>query len=569
MRSRLRLPFFLGALCLITAAPGAGAADNALPERWINASEVNLRTEPGTRGAVLALLPLGAPVRWIGTSESTGFCEVDSAGARGFVACRFLSASAPTAPAAGAAGSTTGRWVTGAGVNLRAEPSPQSAVVARLALNARVELLATIADSPYCEVATGVPGAASARGYTACRYLATAPLAVDRIVAATLPDGQPNPQYDPARAFWLAPSWTGIEAYGTQLGAELKGRNAVAPEGLTPSSRPTDVEFDRMKAHLAKGIYGATPPAPPRWDDVRRLARAAGPQRVPARASPGDRARIEGARLVAQSRLARVLALWGPAFDATDGSGGGVRLAGLVGALELPMAAPSLFKNASDVAPPGASVEDLSGRFHIVEAYRTRGRDLGAALGTVDGLWDIGQVTVALTQPVVRTTLFRDGRLRTSSVRPSETRVLWGIVDPPMCEGYVDGFAYGEADPRVWRYFGADSQPDPEALKRNPPGTLVSFATKSALPLANAPPVVTRQELDRERTGFVAGTWLQFDLDGDGVVDLAVWEGTGNGPGHLNGPAETDDPYYRLFFANIGGRWHVLGTDVFGYGCGC
>jgi len=177
---------------------------------------------------------------------------------------------------------------------------------------------------------------------------------------------------------------------------------------------------------------------------------------------------------------------------------------------------------------------------------------------------------VALTQPVVRTTLFRDGRLATASVRPSETRVLWGGGEPPMCDGYVDGFAHGEADPRIWRYFGADASPDPEAVKRHPPGTLVSFATKSALALASAaPPVVLIQELDRERTGFVAGTWLNFDLDGDGIVDLAVWEGTGKAPGHLDGPTETDDPYYRLFLANLGGRWHVLGTDAFGYGCGC
>lgn len=569
MRSRPGLSFLFAALSL-TSALHVAAADDAVRERWINAAEVNLRSEPGTRGAVLALLPVGAPVRWIGASESAGFCEVDSSGTRGFVACRFLSASAPTAPAKGAAGGTTVRWVTGAGVNLRAEPTPQAPVLGRLPLNARVELLATLADSPYCEVATGIPGAASLRGYIACRFLAATPLAIDKIVAPVLADGRPNPQYDPARAFWLAPSWAGLDGYGLQLGAELKARNGIAPEGLVPASRPVDVEFERMKAHLAKGIYGATPAPPPRWDDVRRLARAAGPQRVPAQTSAADRERIEGARQVAQSRLAGLLGLAGPAFDAADGSGGGVRLAGLVAVLEPPRAAPSLFKSASDIASPGASVEDLSGRFHIVATYRTRGRELGATLGTVDGLWDIGQVTVALTQPVVRTTLFRDGRLATASVRPSETRVLWGGSEPPMCDGYVDGFAHGEADPRIWRYFGADASPDPEALKRHPPGTLVSFATKSALALASAaPPVVLIQELDRERTGFVAGTWLNFDLDGDGIVDLAVWEGTGKAPGHLDGPTETDDPYYRLFLANLGGRWHVLGTDAFGYGCGC
>ena len=375
MRSRLRLSFFLGGLCLITAAPGADAADNALPERWINASEVNLRTEPGTRGAVLALLPLGAPVRWIGTSESPGFCEVDVAGARGFVACRFLSASAPTAPTAGAStGATGARWVTGAGVILHAEPSIQSAVVTRLALNARVELLATVPDSPYCEVATGVPGAPTARGYTACRYLAAAPLAVERIVAATLADGQPNPQYDPVRAFWLAPSWARLEAYGAQLGQALKERTGTPAEQAAPALRPADAEFDRMKAHLAQGIYGRVPAPPPRWDDVKRLARVVAAPTAASGVAAEARARVETARANAQGRLAGVLALWNAPFDVPNG-GGGARLAGLVNALELPAVQPSLFKSASELAPPGASVEDLSGRFHIVETYRTRGRD--------------------------------------------------------------------------------------------------------------------------------------------------------------------------------------------------
>ena len=538
MRSRLGLSFLLGALCSMSAF----GADQA---RWTNAAEVNLRTEPGTRGAVLALLPLGTSVRWIATSEGSAFCEVDVAGMRGFIACRFLSASAPTVPGAGAnAGATGARWVAGAGVILRAEPSNASAIVARLALNARVELLSPVADSPFCEVATGVPGAASARGYTACRYLATTPLAVDKIVTPLLPDGQPNPSYDPVRAFWLAPSWARLEAYGVQLGESLKARSGTPAHQPTPPERPADAELDRMKAHLAKGIYGPVPAPLPLWDDVRRLARAD-----------------------ASGRLSGVLALGNPPFDPAQG--GAARLAGLVSALELPAIRPSLFRHASELAPPGESVEDLSGRFHIVHTYRTGGRDLGGDLGRVDGVWDIGRVTVALTQPVVRTTVFRDGRLRSSLVRPSDPRVLWGATDAPMCDGYVDGFAHGAADAGIWRYFGADFAPDAAILKRNPAGTLLSISTRNALPAIEAPPVVTSYALERERTGFVRGTWLHFDLDADGVFDLAVWEGTGTGPGHMGEVPKTDEAYYRLFFANIAGRWHVLGTDVFGYGCGC
>ena len=567
MRSRPGLSLLFGAVWL-TSALHAAAADGERGERWINASEVNLRTQPGTRGAVLALLPLGTPVRWVGTSDGSTFCEVDAAGAHGFVACRFLSASAPTASGVGAKDGATGaRWVTGAGVVLRAEPTIASAIVTRLALNARVELLAPAGDSPYCEVAVGVAGAASARGYTACRYLATTPLAIAKIVEPLLPDGQPNPGYDPVRAFWLAPSWARLEAYALQLGESLKSRTGTPADRATPNERPADAELDRMKAHLAQGIHGPAPTPLPLWDDVKRLAHTVAAADTPAAGAAPVRKRAAGGRAEAQARLASLLMLGSPPFDPTEG--GAARLAGLVNALELPAIQPSLFRNASELAPLGESVEGMSGRFHIVHTYRTRGRDLGGELGVVDGLWDIGRVTVTLTQPIVRTTVFRDGRLRSSVARPSDSRVLWGANDAPMCDGHVDGFAYGEADPLVWRYFGADFELDRALAKLHPPGSLLLLSTRNALPIREAPPVVTTYPLARERTGFVRGTWLHFDLDADGVFDLAVWEGTGIGPGHLGEPPKSDGPYYRLFLVNIAGRWHVLGADVFSYGCGC
>lgn len=106
-------------------------------------------------------------------------------------------------------------------------------------------------------------------------------------------------------------------------------------------------------------------------------------------------------------------------------------------------------------------------------------------------------------------------------------------------------------------------------MKRHPAGALLSISTRQPLPVSAAPPVVTTYPLERETTGFVRGTWLHYDLDADGIVDLAVWEGTGTGPGHWGEIPKTDDAYYRLFLVNVAGRWHLLGTDVFGYGCGC
>lgn len=467
------------------------------------------------------------------------------------IAALLVAATAQAQPA------TQTRWISGSGVNVRSEPALTAPVLARLALNTKVEPVGAPNATGFCELQWSAADGAAMRGFTACRYLAEAATDVQRLAQAVLPDGSRKPQFDPARLFWLAPSWAGLEAYAMQLNETRlpAAADPAAAERREAFVRAPDAQLERMKAHLAHGIHGPAAPHFVAWDEVQRLGRDLAAR--PARASGDDQR---------WNTLGNHIGLWAPFSNQYQDLATGPRLAaGLVQAIALPTATPSWFKEASDIAALGEGTAQLSGRFTIVHSYRTQTR-AAAALpgGMVDGLWDIGAVTVALTRPIVRTTLFRDGRMASAPTHASRKQITWGGSEAPMCHGWLPGFAHGDADARLWA-----GDADRAALKLHPKDSLVVFHTRRALLASTAPPVVQTMRLDRTATGFVRATQMHFDLDGDGHPDLVAWEGVGRGPGHLDGETKTDDAWYRLFFVNIAGRWVLLGADSFSYGCGC
>jgi hypothetical protein len=552
------------ALCLACGVGPVVAQDAKAPMRWINASQVNLRDLPGLHGRVLQRLALATPVRLITQTDNPDFCEIDveAYAHRGFVACRFLITSVPPAPAPATDAASAGlRWVIGSGVNLRSEPSLQAPIVERLALNTRVRGFEVVPGSVFCKVQSD-----NASGFTACQYLATEPVAVDRVSERVQIGGSTNSSYDPARSFWLAPKWHLVEEFGQNLlEAARKGipGDPAAPDQYPEVPRPPNAEFDRMKAHMAKGIYGQPPTERLSWLEIKRLTASLLAPAATARATD------HGQRVQIQSRLSSELQLSVGKLN-KRGRAQASQLTGLVAALELPTAALSYFKSEADIAGPSDRVEDLSGRFHIIHTYRTKGRDLRPDAFRLDGAWDIDQITLSLVKPLVRTTIHRDGRLRGVATHASDTRPIYGQTEPPMCDGHIFGFSHGQADWPNWRSAEYAFKPNPDELRLRPLGSLLSITTRSPLPAANAKPVITAHKLNRELTGFVRGIWMHFDLDVDGVVDLAVWEGVGRGAGHLEEqPLKVDDPHHRLFFVNIDGRWKLLGSDSFSYGCGC
>lgn len=462
------------------------------------------------------------------------------------------------------AGKSGKRWVVGTQVNLRAQPALDAEVVMRLALNTELDLLATLPGGKFCEVALRSHGDDAARGFTACQYLGSEPLSKQKITRQYLENGKPNPDFNPQQAFWLAPSYEALSAYGEYLEV-----TELSDEQRLDAAHPRlpDEEFERMKAHLAKGIFGPAAAPYPAWDDLKRAAgewEMARKEVLSAKLPKYGTNPVDELQLVA-NRHPQVRAAIGM-YEIDD-----VSALGLVGSIELPSVKASLFQRMDDLAPPGEQAEQVSGRFGIIHLVQTRGREIGRGEDkwAVAGTWDVGQVTRSLTRPVTRNTLFRDGRLLASSTHLKRSYIEWSESDGPMCEGYADGYAYGDSDPKIWTGYGLGEEGYRESLKRNPKNSLMYFYTRTPLPEHKVAVSTTRQKLAREATGFVAATTFHYDLNGDGIPDLAVWEGSGQAAGHLDGPTTTDDAHQRIFFANIAGRWYVLGRDSFGYGCGC
>lgn len=521
------------------------AAPESQTARWINGDDVRLRSGASRESTITAILPRATKLSL--SQEDGEFCLVAAEGIYGHVACKFLSRT-PIHPAkAGEAGiDPAQRWVGGNAVILRAEPKPDAAIVGRMALNSIVRQLRQVTGTAYCEVQPdGQPS-----GYTACRYLLASPVGLAEA-------------RDPHRAFWISPNWTDLERYVEVLKANLPG---VPRQGPWPRNE----ELEKMKAHLALGIKAKPPAALADWqalkrsvsrvidfsDEAERLGKAGKPVPLPLREQ--DRLRS-----VTSGTLRDALRLYGPPFDGQD-SVSDARVIRLARALEFSAVQPSLFKSEAEVAPHNVAAEQASGRFGIVLRQTVTRRPAPAATqeSSMQGQYDMLSRTDSLVRPVQRVQLFRNGQLQVEPVHLRKEVPLWGDVDEPQCWGWIPGFASGDADAKLWRL--VDGRP-----KEAPPaGSLYAFHTVLPMPQQAAQRKEFPVRLDRGQTGFERGIHLYYDLDHDGIPDLAIWEGEGQGSGRME-VIEADHRWYRLALVNINGAWKVLGSDSFSYDCGC
>ena len=506
-------------LALCAPLAQAGASD-----RWVQATSLMLRAEASPTATVVGRLQQGSRVRLVTPNVGGGdWCMVEVPTGLVFAACRYLSEQPVALPRAGEGEVPADRrWVGGSNLLLRAEPRPDAAVLGRLRLNTPLRLTGEETGNGYCAVQR-VEGDA-VQGYTDCRYLQTSPVAWQRISEPS-EDGAGNPDFDPARAFWIAPSWDLMAHYARRVARERDTQGATAPKG------PNE-QLERMKTRLSGQLDSTAGSATvwPEWEAVRQ----------------GSAATVSG-----------TLELSGSQFDG-DGER---RVAGLLGALPAPPAvSASWWRSDAELAGPMEPMPSLAARFRAQVQWLHESLQAGSPnRGSVSP----GARVEHLTVPLHRISLLSSAALRDEIVHPERSYTDWDPTTDAMCQDWVGGFASGDSDAATYRRNGLSR---PVAV-----GPLKLFTFWSSRPLPAGPARWTRQTfaLNRDATGFVAGEWRTVDVDGDGVADIAWLQTTGRGPGHLGEEPKHDDAWYRLLLVNVAGRWRLLGVDTFSYGCGC
>ena len=139
------------------------------------------------------------------------------------------------------------------------------------------------------------------------------------------------------------------------------------------------------------------------------------------------------------------------------------------------------------------------------------------------GGWDVGMVETTLVSPVIKHTVLQGGAIRSEASAIHGGRFLNPDADGGACH---IGYAWDDSG-------GTPQNSTLVSMKKRESGLFYYFS-KDKLPRSKAK--VVRSKSHFAAAGFTSAETFRFDLDGDAVDDILVWEGTGISEQAINDP---------------------------------
>jgi hypothetical protein len=436
------------------------------------------------------------------------------------------------------------RWIQGSWVNVRTTAAADAPVTAHITTNTQVTLMAQ--RDKACEIAWGQ----DQHGFVPCKLLGERALTLAEVANRQNPDANLNPQYAPARAFWIAPSMAALFAAGKnfqqtllspeQLALEEGGQQPNTPNNVAPRLVRYPVpEFDAMKALLAKGLIASPDINPPLL--TCKQMQAVEEAHYKEFNAPLPQATQSWSEWQ-YPHIENFPYAYMPVSDC--------RIPELP-SLRLPAITPSLFKSSKEIAPASAGTERIGANFGIMEHGRVTGGpkwELDYDTMRYTGAWDIGRYELTLDKPVVEHVIGRTGLVGAYQWTPQDKQTPYGPSGG--CDEGLRNKRNGK-----------------ELLAGYPhiKDELMWFQSPVALPFRTAKiksriehvPAVQGANGD---SGIRRVAVYEIDLNGDGIPDFVQWDIWGEP--QISGP----DPMITLreVFVNINGEWYPFDQDAFG-----
>ncbi|MFZ6734251.1 hypothetical protein ACO0LG_20140 [Undibacterium sp. Ji42W] len=425
-----------------------------------------------------------------------------------FITCLCLSATVSAEPASASAPAR--QWVSGSYVNVRTAAKKDAPVSATLIINTEVKLL--VARDDFCEISWEN----NQHGFIACKFLSTTPVILAELTSKKLANGAIDPSLS-ARAFWLQPGYNSLLAVASYF------ENTMLPEKQRESERK----------YLESGGVGNP--------EIKRF---------PIPELNAMRAKL-AAGVVAPKEMAELASIW-------DGSPARMLPSSALHQwvyrqIRLTKVQSSFFKSVNEFASPKTTPESISAQFGIswklaVTAPPAWGGDNNGP-SNKNGIWDMGEISQRLDQPIYTvgmnekteivqassTIEYREIPGGDSSPCAGNPHILWPVTDPQNA-AHIQGL----------------------------------FRSNKALNLSKAKSTVKLQVLLQPKSlpadpHFVRALTRYIDLDGDGIPDLALWDGINT----QVGLGDNSEYHLTLIFVNVLGRWHFLDFDEEDPPCGC